>query len=369
MEGEDDLNAYWEVFDSVFGKEAADTLVRLIEKAQEFSRKVGYAVENVKTHITNFWAAVQPKLQEFQTWLATDGVDALQTFYTKAGEFDVVQSEFLVLLKEMGETYRLVFQDMENETETTMPSLAEIIGTAMDKIKTSTLEKMTFLRDTFKLINNAIKGDWHQVFAVNLPNVLEDTFVLLLNSVGMNGQQMLFLWQKTTSDIVDTALNLRGSLHDAFVYVFQDLPGLFNQAAYNMMMGLVNGFYANQYAVQQALADIVQQAIDNILNFLGISSPSKLMAGVGEMMAAGLVQGFDKPQLNFAPTVLQHTLGANRTTLPGPIFNQSRINHNTNTATNVEVVFNGVGGPVSQSDAEVKADWMLNALRAKGVDL
>ena len=68
-----------------------------------------------------------------------------------------------------------------------------------------------------------------------------------------------------------------------------DLAG----AAADLISGLVNGISANVGRVKDALLGGIKGAVDGALAFLGIASPSKLFAWVGEMNMEGLAQGTD----------------------------------------------------------------------------
>ncbi len=68
-----------------------------------------------------------------------------------------------------------------------------------------------------------------------------------------------------------------------------DLAG----AAADLISGLVSGIAANVGRVKDALLGGIKGAVDGALSFLGIASPSKLFAWVGEMNMEGLAQGTD----------------------------------------------------------------------------
>ena len=62
-------------------------------------------------------------------------------------------------------------------------------------------------------------------------------------------------------------------------------------AATAMMQGLTNGIRAAAGAVWEAITGVVSGAIDKVKNFLGIHSPSRVFAEIGQQTGAGLVQG------------------------------------------------------------------------------
>lgn len=301
--------------------------------ANKMARDLFSAFDTAQQKIQAFWNDIAPTLENIRAWFATDGFEALGTFFTKAREFEDVNSEWKQLLGEMGETFKLITQDMKSDTEVTFPSMAQIIGGAMDEIHQDTLEQMTLTRTTFKLINAAIKGDWEQVFSVELPNLLQDAFVVMLESVGVNGQQMLLTWQTTLDSFIDKVMPLKGSLSEAFTFVFQDLPQQFFQAGGTMIQGLIDGLWANMQGVIDALWSIIQQAIQNALSTVG----------AGENALFG---------------------GTERTTLGGA--NGLVTNGGGTSFGSVTIQFFGENAPRTQAEADHSGNLIVDALRAKG---
>lgn len=66
--------------------------------------------------------------------------------------------------------------------------------------------------------------------------------------------------------------------------------GMFNAGA-NLVQGLVNGILSAPEAVVNAVTGVVGGAIDGAKRLLGIASPSKVFAGIGENTMLGLQQG------------------------------------------------------------------------------
>ncbi|MGM7677571.1 phage tail protein [Microbacterium sp. A94] len=102
------------------------------------------------------------------------------------------------------------------------------------------------------------------------------------------------------------------------------IPSLLRAGA-DLIGGLVKGLWQAASSVGSALLDIAKSAIGDFLSFLGIQSPSRLFAGYGQNVIAGLARGLGKARpvdlamrslartvdTSFAPTM---TLGADRVT-------------------------------------------------------
>lgn len=301
--------------------------------ANKMARDLFRAFDTAQAKIQSFWNDISPTLENVRAWFATDGIEALDTFFTKAREFEDVNSEWKQLLGEMGQTFKLITQGMKGDTEDTFPSMAQIIGGSMDEIRQDTLEQMTLTRTIFRTINAAIKGDWEQVFSVEIPNLLQDAFIVLLESVGVNGQEMLLVWQTTLDSFIDKVMPLKGSLSNAFTLIFQELPQQFFQAGGTMIQGLIDGLWSNAQGVIDALWSIIQQAIQNALSTVG----------AGENALFG---------------------GTERTTLGGA--NGLVTNGGGAAFGPVTIQFFGENAPRTQSEADHSGNLIVDALRGKG---
>ena len=62
----------------------------------------------------------------------------------------------------------------------------------------------------------------------------------------------------------------------------------------NIVDGIKNGFVNMWNSFKQTVENVFTGLVDGVKSFLGISSPSKVFAGIGGYMAEGLGQGFDK---------------------------------------------------------------------------
>lgn len=62
----------------------------------------------------------------------------------------------------------------------------------------------------------------------------------------------------------------------------------------NIVEGIKNGFVNMWNSFKQTVENVFTGLVDGVKSFLGIASPSKVFAGIGEYMAEGLGQGFDK---------------------------------------------------------------------------
>lgn len=88
-------------------------------------------------------------------------------------------------------------------------------------------------------------------------------------------------------ELVDWVKSLPGKILDAL----GNLGSMLFEAGKDILRGLLNGLKSMAGAVIDWFKGLIDDAIDGMLSFLGISSPSKLMRQIGVWTGQGLVQG------------------------------------------------------------------------------
>lgn len=100
--------------------------------------------------------------------------------------------------------------------------------------------------------------------------------------------------------IISGASQIGGTIADYFTqwiqaavsYVENFFWSMYN-AGVNIVQGLINGIAYNIGAVIDTLVGGIQNAVNQAMAFLGIASPSKLFAGIGEYTMQGFAKGID----------------------------------------------------------------------------
>ena len=98
---------------------------------------------------------------------------------------------------------------------------------------------------------------------------------------------ILQIFTSMAEGVMISVTNLVGMIVGAFNQLGVDIVGI----GKNIIDGLIKGIMDNAAAVATALDSVVQGAVDGVLGFLGIQSPSRLFADIGSQMAEGLIQG------------------------------------------------------------------------------
>ena len=79
---------------------------------------------------------------------------------------------------------------------------------------------------------------------------------------------------------------------NAVVSFFKSVPEQMVEVGKNIVMGLWEGIKAMASWIGDKVSGFVGGLVDGVKGVLGIHSPSKVFAGIGENMALGLGQGF-----------------------------------------------------------------------------
>lgn len=101
-----------------------------------------------------------------------------------------------------------------------------------------------------------------------------------------------------------------GLLYSGFAIVMQwlgfDLPTRFSTFGANLMQGLISGITAKVTAIKSTIMSIGQSVAGWFRSVLGIHSPSRVFAGFGGNIVAGLNQGLDQRRME--PVQRMHSL-------------------------------------------------------------
>jgi phage-related protein len=130
-----------------------------------------------------------------------------------------------------------------------------------------------FFKNTWNSISNGIKNAW---------NAIGDFFEST--------------WDKLSSgvkDVVTKVVNFFRELPGKIVDFIKGLPQKFLDLGRDIVSGILRGLGNLASAIWKKLKDAISSAWDSVLDFFGISSPSKLAAEAGENIVAGLVRGID----------------------------------------------------------------------------
>jgi hypothetical protein len=249
-----------------------------------FAALVG-AVALVRTAWENDWGGIQEKAAAVWNWLTTNIPPAIETiktvvttvlaaiqqFWTDHGAqimatvsafWDMVKAAFQAAVDFLRPLIEGALTAIKNFWDAHGAQIIAIVNTLWETLKTNFDTALSVLKSIFQAFKAAFEGDWRG-FGENL-RAAWDT-----------------LWERIKT-IVSTAI-------DSIKAFFQNTD--WSAVGRSIIDGIVNGIKSAAGWLADAARDAAKAALDAAKGFLGISSPSKVFAGVGEQMMAGMAQG------------------------------------------------------------------------------
>lgn len=235
------------------------------------------------------WTAIQTAIQTAITTvqtIVTTIATAIQTFWAANGDTILAKAqEIWAAIQTAISTAITTIQTIVTTIATAIQAFWEAHGatilTAAENywtlITTFISDAFTLLQTIWSLFKAAFEGDW-EAFGATLVQLWEDAWTLVVNYLSN-------LW----SLVSPLLQGFWTSIQSWFTGI--DWPSL----GKSIIDGIVNGIVNAGASILDALSDIIQGAIAQILLNLGISSPSRVMADlVGAPMAQGLIVGWEE---------------------------------------------------------------------------
>lgn len=365
--GADGSDFYSALYD-MFGETTAQIIYNVVQAFDAVRVTVGSLGEILSSAVSPIDAITQV-LYLFGYALEERGFTGANDLFSSIGDTLVKLEAVMVPI------IQLIMKELSKFWTEIQPKLAEAwsaivikVQQAWDIIKGVVLLLQTFISQHFTEIRQIISGVWTYIQgAVTVAwNIIKGVIKIALDLISGNFSAAGRDWKEMMSGIMEgLKMMLRGAWEAVGTIIYNalqgiaggirvkaqewveairgkidelktwlgNLPGEMERLAQNMMIGLINGFWLQAQAIQNALNSIIWGAIDRIKKSLGMASPSKVMMGIGENMAEGLVKGFASPSLTVGLTpVLQKALagsfGARNIALPNaaPVAMQNVTN-------------------------------------------
>ncbi|MGH7273507.1 MAG: phage tail protein [Nitrospiria bacterium] len=222
----------------------------------------------------------------------------------------------------------------------------------MNQLLSGISSRLQTIRDT--LVNGVISAINSMISAITGGSIATS-----LISAGQSILNKLIDGIKAVTNLASELINKVSSSISSMVSAVTSggiANSIFN-AGKSIITGLINGISANASKVYDKLLEIIDDAIDGILDFLGAGSPSKLMFSIGsDVMMAGLQQGIAA----MAPTIkaqLQAAITAPVASVAGPALGTG----GTGSVTNVFNTGNNIIN--NEVDAAIFESRVLDVIR------
>lgn len=195
--------------------------------------------------------------------------------------------------------WNTVWPAIQTVLETVFSVISGVVGTVMGAISA-----------VITAVMQAISGDWEGAW---------NTISSFLSGVW---ETMKSTVSGAIDGVIQFFIDLPGNILDAL----GDFGSLLVDAGGDLIDGLINGIKGAAGAVGDMLLGIVDDAIGGVLSFLGIASPSKLMAEIGGYTMEGFTVGVDRQAVSAMKEVrasFADVVGGAETALSGLSFGGS----------------------------------------------
>lgn len=171
----------------------------------------------------------------------------------------------------------------------TWNGIKELAATVWNAITSFFVDKWNEIKqsalDIWTSVHDFLQGIWEGIRSgvVNAWNAIGNFFSQKL-------QDIVGFFRDRINDIVQFFRELPGNVWN----FIKSLPERFVNLGKDIVSGILRGLGNLASALWNKLKSAVSAAWDSVLDFFGISSPSKLAAEAGEFIVLGLVQGIDR---------------------------------------------------------------------------
>ena len=192
-----------------------------------------------------------------------------------------------------------VFNAIRNAVAVVWPYVSRVIQIAVTVIRTYVTTYFAVVRAVVTTAFNAVRAIattvWGAVRAVITGAI--DTVVSTVRRVGQVHTTMRDAFNRARSavgDAIGGAVGFVRGLPDRTVTALGNIGRTLYQSGRDLVQGFINGLRDMAGRVVSAIKDSILDKIPGpIKGFLGIGSPSRLMAGIGRNVGEGLVVGID----------------------------------------------------------------------------
>ena len=247
-----------------------EEMQRLIDDANALNAAQG----NYTNYTIESYADIVDAIHTVQTEMGVTGTTAKEASTTVEGSINSMKSAWANFVVGLGNDNADI-ADLSAQ-------LIESVGTVAENVLPVIETVLTNIADTVKEQGPEMISKFVAYAIDKLPEVISLGLQMVLALVKGLAQNLPQLVQGALN-MIDT---IAGALYDS-------LPDII-EVGKNIVKGLWEGIKAMASWLKDKVTDFMGGIVDGVKGVLGIHSPSKVFAGIGENMALGLGQGFDR---------------------------------------------------------------------------
>ena len=247
-----------------------EEMQRLIDDANALNAAQG----NYTNYTIESYADIVDAIHTVQTEMGITGTTAKEASTTVEGSINSMKSAWANFVVGLGNDNADI-ADLSAQ-------LIESVGTVAENVLPVIETVLTNIADTVKEQGPEMISKFVAYAIDKLPEVIALGLQMVLALVKGLAQNL--------PQLVQGALNMIDTIAKA---LYDALPDII-EVGKNIVKGLWEGIKAMASWLKDKVTDFMGGIVDGVKGVLGIHSPSKVFAGIGENMALGLGQGFDR---------------------------------------------------------------------------
>lgn len=247
-----------------------EEMQRLIDDANALNAAQG----NYTNYTIESYADIVDAIHTVQTEMGITGTTAKEASTTVEGSINSMKSAWANFVVGLGNDNADI-ADLSAQ-------LIESVGTVAENVLPVIETVLTNIADTVKEQGPEMISKFVAYAIDKLPEVISLGLQMVLALVKGLAQNL--------PQLVQGALNMIDTIAKA---LYDALPDII-EVGKNIVKGLWEGIKAMASWLKDKVSGFVGGLVDGVKGVLGIHSPSKVFAGIGENMALGLGQGFDR---------------------------------------------------------------------------
>lgn len=247
-----------------------EEMQRLIDDANALNAAQG----NYTNYTIESYADIVDAIHTVQTEMGITGTTALEASTTIEGSVSAMKAAWGNFVTGLG-------NDNANISELSA-QLIESVGTVAENV-------LPVVETVLKNIAQAVQEDGPAMIEKFVSYAIEK----LPEVISLGLQMVVSLVKGITQNIpqlVTSVLNMMATIAQT---IWDSLPDII-EVGKNIVRGLWEGIKAMASWIGEKVSGFVGGLVDGVKGVLGIHSPSRVFAGIGQNMALGLGQGFEK---------------------------------------------------------------------------
>lgn len=247
-----------------------EEMQRLIDDANALNAAQG----NYTNYTIESYADIVDAIHTVQTEMGITGTTALEASTTIEGSVSAMKAAWSNFVTGLG-------NDNANISELSA-QLIESVGTVAENV-------LPVVETVLKNIAEAVQRDGPEMIQKFVSYAIEK----LPEVISLGLQMVISLVKGIAQNIPQLVTSVLNMMATIVKTIWESLPDII-EVGKNIVRGLWEGIKAMASWIGDKVSGFVGGLVDGVKGVLGIHSPSRVFAGIGQNMALGLGQGFEK---------------------------------------------------------------------------